>query len=369
MNRLLPSLLVAAAASSIVAGQILTLPPQPVAPGSLIQITVFNNTTTITNLPCGDPVWLQHADGSAVTHGVIMDCGFLFPPGSTATLWFNVPATGPGSSGSFALRVWGVAMRLDVGNASPGFPAIRGYPIGIGGYSFSHRVSTFTQPYDNWEVNNTGTVPHTFAAGDAIRIFTPGGSTPVATASLAGFTVPAQSSLAGPLPLAGLAPGPYTVEMAWLDPGTGSVVTARHGIHDLGDITVDLPGGHVVPNGGMLPVELIVQGLPVVPVPYAFCVGIAPGSTLLPSGFAVPLVGDAAVLASLADGIGGLLPNNVGTVPPYSSPWVAYQIVTGLGVHHPGAAFSGMIIRAAAVAHLPGSPFYNVSQGEDLLIQ
>ena len=57
-----------------------------------------------------------------------------------------------------------------------------------------------------WEVSNTGSSAHTFAAGDQIRVFSPGGVVPLATASLAGYTVPAHFTRSGPLPLAGLAP-------------------------------------------------------------------------------------------------------------------------------------------------------------------
>jgi hypothetical protein len=355
--------------SSIALGQIITLPSQPVTPGATFTATIFNDTGDFLYMSCGgSPLWLQHEDGSGVTRPVGTDCLMAIPPNATMPVWFATPATGPGSSGSFALRAFFAAARLDVGAASPAFAAIRGYPPQIGSYYNAHTVA-FPANIPNWEFNSTATVAHTFGATDFVRVYTPGGVVPVAAASLAGVTVPPQRSLQGFLPLAGLVPGPYTVEMTWLDPGTGTVLTSRHGIQNGGNVSVELPGGHVIPSGGSLPVALGMTSLPWnASTHYAFCVGVLPGSTPIPGGFFMPLVADAAVLASLADGIGGLLMNNLGVVPPPASPW-SPAFVTGLGVAHPGPAFSGMVVRAAAVVLEPISQYYGVSQGEDLLIQ
>lgn len=351
--------------------QIITLPPGPVAPGSTFPVTIFNNLAFNLGFPCDLTLGLQHADGGMILYPSAGDCSFSFPPGTSITVQFTAPASGPGSNGSFVLDVYGAAVRLDVGAPSPSFPAIHGCPAGIfnrfGGHQ-SHSIWAH-----HWQVANTGVAPHTFGAGDQIRIFAPGGTVPLAVASLAGHTVPGQSAASGPLPVAGLAPGPYTVEMTWLDPATNATMSVRHGIQsDLSKIDVGLPGGHVIPSGGVLPISLAIGAFPPFTLPvYAFCIGIAPGSTPIPGAGAIPLVLDAAVSASLANGVGGLLVANVGVAVPYSFSvlYAGYYVAAGVGVTHPGPAFSGLTVRGAAFAFELTQGVFGVSQGEDLVIQ
>jgi hypothetical protein len=351
------------------AGQVLLLPPQPVAPGSVISVTLINDTGFLLYHSCGAyPFWIQHADGSAVIHVHWSDCFEVLLPNSTTTFNFLLPASGPGSSGSFVFRAYSAAVRLDVGTASASFPAIHAAPREIGEAWDGHTV-LFTPNFPSWAISNTGTGSHTFGAGDVIRIFTPGGVVPVATMNLAGIAVPPLQSVALVLPIAGLVPGPYTVEMSWLDPGVGSAMTVRHGIREHARMSLDLPGGHEVPAGGALPVEFSIRTFPWnSPAHYAFCIGALPGSTPMPGGFSVPLVLDAVVLASLVDGIGGLLTNNVGALPPLGSPF-NFFFATGIGITHPGPAFSGVVVRAAAVAFDPITQLYGASQGEDIVVQ
>ena len=86
-------------------------------------------------------------------------------------------------------------------------------------------------------------------------------------------------------------------------PLTGLFTTLRHGIQHDGGMELRLRGGHVIPSGGILPVELRTWGLPYAPGPtYALCIGVLPGSTLVPSGKLFPLVADPASSRRLADG-------------------------------------------------------------------
>jgi hypothetical protein len=192
------------------------------------------------------------------------------------------------------------------------------------------------------------------------------------SASLAGVVLPPRRALSGILSFPGITPGPLTVEVTWTDPATNAVTSVRHGLQlwTLNHVNVGLPGGHVIPTGGVLPVVLgLFVDSPVAPL-YAFCMGSAPGSTLVPGGDIFPLVYDAAVAASLTDGIGGLLIANIGQATPAIAQvanvnWRA----AGIGITHPGAAFSGMTVRCAALGYEASQGILMVSQGEDLLIQ
>lgn len=189
--------------------------------------------------------------------------------------------------------------------------------------------------------------------------------------SLDGATVRSGRAVTASLPLQGLAPGPYTVEMTWHDPETNTVISARHGIQFDGGVDVQLPGGHVIPTGDVLPAALSFAGFPAGGlVVYGLCIGVAPGSTPAPGAGLFPLALDQFVLASVTSGIGGLLLANVGEATPKISPSsVGAYTATGIGIAHPGAGFSGMTVRAAAFGYDPAAAFFGVSQGEDLLIQ
>jgi hypothetical protein len=354
-----------------VTAQIITIPPGPFAPGSAVPVTLFNNTPNDLYFPCGSPFILQQSDGGVIVYPSSADCLFPFPPGTTWQSQFGVPATGPGSlSGSYVFRSHFAAVRMDVGAASPSFTALHFYPDHASYRFGAHAASPgFAM---NWQVANTGTSPHTFGAGDQVRIFAPGGSVPLATASLAGTTVAAKLTASGLLPLAGLVPGPYTVEVTWLDSGTNTVTSVRHGIQTTGTGDLQLPGGHVIPTGGVLPVNLTLCGItPGLSPAYAFCIGVAPGSTPIPGAGSIPLVLDAAVMASLANGIGGLLVANVGIATQQSSGFGAGDCygATGIGVTHPGVAFSGVVVRGAAIFYEPTVGQFGVTQGEDLVVQ
>jgi hypothetical protein len=357
---------------SIAAGQQIYLRPGPVSPGTTIPINLINDTNHSIWSPCWQYVWMQHADGGVVLFpGLASDCLWELEPGWQAAAWFQVPATGPGSNGSWVVRWNDVVARLDVGTPSPSFPAIHSNPAGISRRFGGHSTRSESWSMD-WEVSNTGTAPHTFGAADVIRIFSPGGTVPLVTISLAGVTTREHRALKASLPISGLAPGPYTVETTWLDPATNAITSSRHGIQFAGGVDVQLPGGHVIPMGGELPVALNLSGFDSGGVVvYVFCLGIAPGSTYVPGAGFVPLVMDPLVAASVADGIGGLLIANIGEADPTPYPLdpAGTYTAVGLGVTHPGVAFSGSIVRAAAVGFDPIARTFGVSQGEDLLIQ
>jgi hypothetical protein len=367
-----PSTLCLLFVTSAVSAQIITLPPGPFAAGQGIFVGVFNNTAGVLGVPCGtnQPMLaLQHPEGAIIKYPNTTDCFTAFPVGTSLIGFIAIPASGPGSNGSFVLRSFGAAVRLDVGTPSASFSAIHTYPANPLWRFYAHVWNPVAGAVD-WAFANTGSTNHVFGAADVMRVFSPGGTVPLVTTSLAGVTVPARLETVMTLSLPGLPAGPYTVETTWLDPATNVVTTQRHGIQAFSAADLNLPGGHVIPSGGVLPAELNLVSFPVPSTPlYAFCVGIAPGSTPVPGVSAVPLMLDAAVTASLADGIGGLIVNHVGATVPWGSGSEGAYTASGIGVTHPGPAFSGITVRCAAIAFEPVSGQFGASQGEDLLIQ
>jgi hypothetical protein len=350
-------------------GQTITLPAQPIAPGSTIAVTVFNNTGAPLDLPCGSALWMQQSDGSPILYPASNPCGSTLPPGGTLTEPFVLPATGPGSNGSFVFRSHLAAIRIDVGSPSPGFTTIHANPYRISHNWLGHGVD-FGGSEPSWEISNTSLLPHTFGAGDVVTIHAPGSSTALVTAALAGITVPPQLTIVGTLPLSTLGYGPYTVVMSWLDPGTNTMASLSHGIVEYGpDVDLRLKGGHLVPIGGSIPVEFAITSFPyLLPTDYAVCLGVAPGSTSV-GPYTIPLVLDFLVMASLTDGIGGLLVNNVGTAPPSFAKWEP-AIISGITIQHHGVpGLSGVVVRAAAMAHQPISGYFGASQAENLIFQ
>ena len=204
---------------------------------------------------------------------------------------------------------------------------------------------------------------HTFAAG-SLELFTPGGTTPVASFGLAGRTVPANGVTRIPLPLSGLPAGPYTVKVRWVDPGTGAATEVSHGIEASVGPVVDLhfPGGKLVPVGGSLPIRATMSGFyppfsplgtPQGPLPmYFLALGFRPGSTLFPGGVVIPLRPDSLVRASLSGGLFGTLTNNVGGSTPLTA-FCAHRVqgypqAIGIQLRHPNdPAVAGLELRAA----------------------
>ena len=234
-----------------------------------------------------------------------------------------------------------------------------------------------------WELANTGSADHTFPGG-TLDLFTPGGTTPVATLGLAGITVPAGGVTRIALPLSGLTPGPYTVKVEWIDPGTGVTTRASHGIEASPSAYVDLhfPGGKLVPLNGSIPARITISGLcppftsfgqPLGPLPsYALALGILPGSTQIGSAV-VPLVMDPFVRASVLHGLHGFLQNYSGVTVPLTA-YCAHQVdafpaASGIVIQHPNLlAVSGLRLRAAVLA-LDSKGTFAASQPEEITFQ
>ena len=192
------------------------------------------------------------------------------------------------------------------------------------------------------------------------------------TVGLGGMVIPPNRAVWQSVMLAGVPQGPITVEVTWTDPATNAITSVRHGLQEslYPSVNMNLPGGHVIPDGGVLPVELSLNVFSNETPLYAFCVGFEPGTTLLGGVGIFPLVYDSAVAASLSDGIGGLLIANVGyTTPAFTQVYGLGWKASGIGITHPGAAFSGMVVRCAALGYEPRNAIFMISQGEDLLIQ
>jgi hypothetical protein len=192
--------------------------------------------------------------------------------------------------------------------------------------------------------------------------------------------VPAGGLVQAALPLSALPSGPYTVETTWFDPGTQANVSVRHGIETASGASIDLhyPDGKVIPLGGSLPARFAVRdstGWWTSPTwSYLFCIGVLPGSTPLPGGAIVPLVPDVVVLASITDGIGGLITGfagqtiSEGVYCAQSFDW--YATAYGIAIAHPNVpGVSGFGGRTAVVAYDPAGQVWAASQPEDVVLQ
>jgi hypothetical protein len=235
----------------------------------------------------------------------------------------------------------------------------------------SHKIAFPPNQVPDWALANTGPAPHVFGAGDRIDLFAPGSAPPVATLPLQGISVPAGGVTVVSLPIAGLAPGPYTVETRWLDPGTTTAMVVRHGIREAFDLELHLPGGRTIAPGATIPAELGTWDG--VPVAYALVLGLAPGALVLPNGAVAPIVLDPLVVRSLADGLGGLLTANRGAMIPERcglAPGPVGATATGLGLTHPGSpALAGVVLRVAAVAWTANLGLFVASQPEEIALR
>jgi hypothetical protein len=369
--------------SAVSAQMTLTVPAAPVSPGVPFTVTLIDNGPAcgfdllVTNL-----LTLMQPTGEVIAPELV-GCGpvsICSSSGQPHLLQYTVPASGPGSSGSFVLLcpyASGAAARLDVVAPSAAFPDIHTYPAQMPHGVGAHHIETSFAGNNDWEFANTAAVPRSIAP--TIDILAPGGSVPIVSASVT-LLVPAGGVVRTTLPLTGLPAGPYTVSVQWFDPGLGAATTVRHGI-ELSSITsldLHLPGGKLIPVGGSIPARFAVRDLSsfwTVPTwSYLFCVGILPGSTPLPGGALVPLVPDVVVIASITDGIGGLLTNNVGVTSPQGA-YCAHAVTTwataaGISIAHPNVpGVSGFTAHVAAVAFEPGSQVWAASQPEDVTLQ
>jgi hypothetical protein len=384
MNPHLRLVLVAVVLVSAASGQVtLGVPATPVAAGVPFPVVLTNNSTNCIDLLVSNVLTLLTSGGDLITPEVI-GCGpvsICLLGGQSASLGYTMPATGPGSIGSFLLLCpyeGGAVARVDVGTPDPAFPDIHSFPsalpLGPGG----HQVAPAGTNSADWTFANTASVGRTVSM--VLSVFPPGGTTPVGTTLLASLPIPAGGIIQVPLPLQGVNPGPYTVEAAWTDPGTGTSQTVRHGIQVSSGVMVDLhlPGGKVIPFGGSITARLIVSQVGSLtsgpPWNYALAVGIQPGGTLLSGGVIVPLVLDPLVVASLSNGLGGLLVGNVGltaSVGAYCAHgFSTYPGASGITLAHPNVpALSGFTLRVAAVVGEPMTGVVAASQPEEIILQ
>jgi hypothetical protein len=269
----------------------------------------------------------------------------------------------------------GAAARVDVGTASSVFPDIHVYPPDMPSAPAARRGHHVTFPNAEWELANTGSASHTMTSA-FLDVFTPGGTVPIAGASLAGVAIPAGGVTRVPLPLAGPA-GPYTVRVQWVDPAAGAQAV-RHGIEASPSTIMDLQlaAGSVVPVGGKIPVRVTMSGFPIRAISftptanifYAVVLTFLPGASPMPGGavFAGSF-GDPLVHASLTGGLGGMLTNNVGWAE-IRSVYCAHSLdyipegTAEIG-HHGIPALSGLELGVTAVA-VDDQGNWGASQGE-----
>ena len=356
------------------------VPPAPVTPGVPFTVVLTNNTGICIDILAGNVLTLLQPGGELIAPELV-GCGpvaFCLTGGQSTNLTYAVPTSGPGSSGSYLLLCpygSGAAARLDVVGASPGFPDIHTYPPAMPHGPGAHQYAPPPSQGPEWEFANTANLPRVISP--SLSIYTPGGSIPVATLSFPALTIPAGGVTRVGLPLAGLALGPYTVEASWNDPAIGPT-TGRHGIQISSATALDLhfPGGRVLAPGGSIPARIAVNQPGFFSAPtwsYALAVGFLPGSTALPGGTIVPLVPDALVLASLANGIGGLLTGHVGTTTSqgvYCAHGItSYPVATGMVLAHPGPpALLGLTLRVAVFALDPATGTLAASQPEEITL-
>lgn len=373
------TLVIAAAA---VGQTTIVLPPGPVTPGAPFSVVLTNNTPSCIDTLASNVLSLFQPTGELIRPALV-GCGpvsFCLANGQSATLTYTAPASGPGSSGSFALVCpygSGAAARLDVGAASPGFPAITTYPTAMPHGPGGHHLPQPAFAGAEWEFANTSAAA--VVINPTMQVFLPGAAVPLNVAALPALLVPAGATVRVATPVGGLGPGPYTVQVDWIDPGAGGPVSVRHGIEISAGASLDLhfPGGRLVPFGGSIPARFAATPptwtFPPTPLPYAFCVGYLPGTTTLPGGAIAPLALDALVLLSLQNGIYGLLPNNVGATVSsgvYCAHAVTpYEQATNLAVFHPNVpSLSGTVLRAAAVALDTTTSVWLASQPEEITL-
>jgi len=359
----------------------LQVPPTPVTPGVPFTVVLTNHTSICIDTGVTNILTLLQPGGELIAP-VLVGCGPMatcLRNGGKVNLQYTAPASGPGSSGSFVLLCphgSGAAVRLDVGTASKVFPDIHCYPTAIPHGPGGHHLTFPAGQGSEWEFACTASQPRIISP--TLRIFRPGASVPVASTSFPSLMISANGVARVSLPLTGLAAGPYTVQTDWIDPGTTGPISIRHGLSlSAGtDLDLHLPGGPVVPRGGSISARIALplqSPRPPASWPYVVAVGYHPGTTPLPGGVIVPLALDPLVIASVLNGINGLLTANVGNTTSasvYCAHSVTYfPVASGIRIAHPGPVLSGLRLRVGALAVNPGAGPDAASQPEEILLQ
>jgi len=358
----------------------LQIPISPVQPGVAFTVVLTNNTSTCIDLSRTNVLTLLQPGGELISP-VLVGCGPVgtcLVNGGKAIIGFTPPATGPGSAGSYVLlcpHAGGAAVRLNVGLPGSGFPDIHAYPFAIPHGPGGHHIP-FPPGAGSWEFANTASTARVIAV--KLQLFRPGRSTSVATSLLSALAIPANGVTRVSLPLTAFAAGPYTVQAEWIDPGTSSTVTSRHGIELSSGTSVDLhfPGGRHVARKASITARIAVpRASPQAPAPwpYVLAVGYQPGTTKLPGGSILPLAIDPLVVASVVNGINGILSSNVGATSS-TSVYCAHSVTyyptaTGIRIAHPGPVLSGLRLRVGAIVIDPGTNAITASQPEEITLQ
>jgi len=350
-------------------------------PGSFGTAVVTNNTPSFISYATGCALKALTPDGQlrnvTLQGSLACDTSQFMAPGSQHTLSFVTPF----SPGTYILlfdgTLFGVrtraAERLDVGIPVLAAPYLALYPTRMTDPAEAHAMDFYDPGQTPWEIANFGPSIHVFGAGDQIKILTPGATVPSAVMQLSGFVVPAGGVLEFPLPVGNLAPGPYTIESSWFDPGISGTRVVTHGVRSVSTwVDLHLNSGSILTASNPINATLVVRK-PGSPSPstaiYAFLLGMIPGSTTLPDGVLLPLNSDDYLLnVTLFGDLGGLLTNHVGVLPAQPIPFLP-TLVQGITLQHPGPAFSGWKIRGAALVLDPSSGQISASQPEIITIQ
>jgi hypothetical protein len=359
-------------------GQIITgVTSSSIGNYTFVNATVVNDTT--------QPIWIFHypalalltPDGELASPRYLSCNDAIFGFGHGATLnasgaFPNPPAMPAGSYVLFFTHGAGAVARYDFGGTSPGFPDIHVFPSAILNGFTSHAFDPWSGTAV-WSIGNVSSVPFTFSAGDTLRVLAATGGAPVAVFPLAGLIIQPGKVMGITLPT--LPPAPYLVEVTWTDPSAGSQLR-RIGVRDHQQVDLHFPRGRNVPIGGNI--EAIV-GLQYAFIPgatpaptYALAIGLSSASTVLPGGVLLPLAIDPLVLASLTDGIGGLLQNNTGVPPSVYVPFCPADrfMSPSILLNHPNIpALSGVVLRVAAAAYDPVSGAWGASQVAEISLQ
>lgn len=375
------------AIGGVATAQRVTVQPAVATPGQQITATVFNDTGVALSYSSGYSakqsctLRIVRHTGELVSHPVVPGqlCDLLLSlySGQSVQLPLIAP-TDPGSYSVVFVRGARGAARLDVVAPTPNAQELSFYPSRIQWPQQAHQADFQNPQSTPWEFANVGADTHTFASGDRIELYPPGGGILAASLDLTGVQVLPGKVTTVTLPLSGLAPGPYTVRAIYYDRGAGSSVVTRSGVQVLGSrVDLHMQGGHDLVRGTPLRVAVSLTEFPP-PGPYgadpfyAVMVGFQPGTTPLAGGIELPLVLDGLAVASITTQLGGLLANNVGQVPNEFGPsTLFYEGATGnITMAHPNVpALTGLILRMAAVGVDASGSVWGASQPEEFVLR
>lgn len=341
----------------------------PVAPGATIpvQVAVHAGGEEVFWIEPG--LYLLSKSGE-LEHPFLISSDLVYSlgPGESFDIPFEIPLSGPGSSGSHVLLLDSaprVLTRVDVGVPDAEFPALHAWPERMPKLFWSH--SARFDGTDVWEIGNASDHDHVLTSSDFVEVRSADNQLS-AYVTLEGVAVRSGRTARVPLPLEGLPPGPYTVQMVWTDPDTGSLERVHHGIQWDSRVNLHVPGGRDVPVGGETTIHVACREFFETEPLYVVALGLLPGTTPFPAGTFLPLAPDTVLVQSLANGLGGLLQNYIGETQQFTEfyGWNGgYSTAEGITLAHPSDTTPvQMELRLAAFAFEPETPDFAVSQME-----